>query len=70
MLIAYYSHAGNNYVDGSIQYLKTWAKLCPKTVIGERLSVSAFDRNPKDATKVTVPNGDVTAWIRRLGFSR
>jgi hypothetical protein len=37
-------------------------------VLGDGLDVSAFDRNPNDATRVSVPNKDVTAWLRRIGF--
>jgi flavodoxin len=42
--------------------------LSPRAVLGEGLDVSAFDRNPNDATRVTVPNRDVTSWLRRIGF--
>jgi flavodoxin len=45
-------------------------KLCPGLVLGEGLSVSAFDTNPKDNTRVTTPNRDVTSWLRKLGMSR
>jgi flavodoxin len=44
-------------------------KLCPKAAIGEGLSVSAFDTNPKDNTRVTAPHRDVTAWLRKLGLT-
>ena len=43
-------------------------RLSPRAVLGDGLDVSAFDRNPNDATRVTVPNGDVTSWLRRIGF--
>jgi flavodoxin len=43
-------------------------RLVPMAVLGDGLDVSAFDRNPNDATRVNVPNGDVTAWLRRIGF--
>jgi flavodoxin len=45
-------------------------KICQKTTIGAGLSVSAFDSNPKDSTRVTAPNRDVTAWLRKLGMAR
>jgi flavodoxin len=45
-------------------------KLSPKAVLGDGLNVSAFDRNPNDATRITIPNRDVTAWLRRLGVVR
>jgi flavodoxin len=45
-------------------------KLCPGVVLGEGLSVSAYDTNPKDNTRVTAPNRDVTAWLRKLGMAR
>jgi flavodoxin len=45
-------------------------KLCPRAVIGEGLSVSAFDTKPKDNTRVTTPNRDVTAWLRKVGVVR
>ena len=44
-------------------------RLSPRAVIGEGLSVSAMDRNPNDNPRVTVPNKDVTAWLRKLGIS-
>jgi hypothetical protein len=44
-------------------------KLCPRTVPGEGLAVSAFDTNPNDSTRVTTPNRDVTSWLRRLGIT-
>jgi flavodoxin len=45
-------------------------KICPQVVLGEGLAVSAFDTNPKDATRVTALNRDVTAWLRKLGMTR
>jgi flavodoxin len=45
-------------------------KLCPGSVPGEGLSVSAFDTNPKDNTRVTMPNRDVSSWLRKLGMAR
>jgi flavodoxin len=45
-------------------------KLCPGLALGEGLSVSAFDTNPKDNTRVTTPNRDVSSWLRKLGMSR
>ena len=44
-------------------------RLSPQAVLGEGLDVSAFDRNPNDATRVTVPNRDVTTWLRRIGMT-
>jgi flavodoxin len=58
------THGGSRF-GRSLEDIK---KLCPRAVIGEGLSVSAFDSNPKDATRVTAPNRDVTAWLRRLGM--
>jgi len=43
-------------------------RLSPRAVLGDGLDVSAFDRNPNDATRVSAPNRDVTAWLRRIGF--
>jgi len=43
-------------------------RLSPRAVLGDGLDVSAFDRNPNDATRVTAPNRDVTSWLRRIGF--
>jgi len=43
-------------------------RLNPRAVLGDGLDVSAFDRNPNDATRVSAPNRDVTAWLRRIGF--
>jgi flavodoxin len=45
-------------------------RLSPRAVLGDGLDVSAFDRNPNDATRVSVPNRDVTAWLRRIGITR
>jgi flavodoxin len=44
-------------------------KLCPKAVLSEGLSVSAFDRNPNDNPVVTAPNRDVTSWLLKLGIT-
>jgi flavodoxin len=60
------THGGSRF-GRSLDDIK---KLCPQAILGEGLSVSAFDRNPKDATRVIMPNEDVTAWVRKLGFSR
>jgi flavodoxin len=43
-------------------------RLSPRAVLREGFDVNAFDRHPNDNTRVTVPNGDVTAWLRRIGF--
>jgi len=45
-------------------------RLSPRAVLGDGLDVSAFDRNPNDATIVSAPNRDVTAWLRRIGMTR
>jgi flavodoxin len=45
-------------------------KLCPRTTIGEGLSVSGSDNNPKDATRVTEPNREITAWVRKTGMAK
>jgi flavodoxin len=58
------THGGSRF-GRSLDDIK---KLCPRTTIGEGLSVSAFDTNPKDATRVTAPNRDVTAWVRKTGI--
>ncbi|MDR0503779.1 MAG: hypothetical protein LBH16_10725 [Treponema sp.] len=60
------THGGSRF-GSSLDDLK---KLCPGAVIGEGLSVSAFDRNPNDDPRVTVPNRDVTSWLRRIGMAR
>jgi hypothetical protein len=43
-----------------------------KTYVQELLSakglISDFDRNPNDDPRVTVPNRDVTNWLRKIGF--
>jgi flavodoxin len=44
-------------------------KLSPRAVLGEGFSVSAFDTNPNDSTRVTRPNRDVSAWLRGLGVT-
>ena len=60
------THGGGNF-RRSFEDLQ---RLSPRAVIGEWLAISAFDRNPNDDPRVTVPNRDVTAWLRRLGMSR
>ncbi|GAB6393093.1 MAG: flavodoxin [Treponematales bacterium] len=60
------THGGSRF-GRSLDDIK---KLCPKTTLGEGVSVSAFDTNPKDSTRVTPPNRDVTAWLRRLGAAQ
>jgi hypothetical protein len=60
------THGGSRF-GRSLDDIK---KLCPRTVLGEGLSLSAFDTNPKDNTRVTVPNRDVSSWLRKLGMSR
>jgi flavodoxin len=60
------THGGRGF-GNSLEEIK---QLCPRSVTGEGLAVSAFDRNPHDATRATIPNRDVTAWLRRLGVVR
>jgi len=43
-------------------------KLCPGAIIGEGLEVSAFDRNPNDAPRVTTPNRAVASWLVKIGM--
>jgi flavodoxin len=59
------THGGSRF-GRSLDDIK---KLCPKAALGEGLSVSAFDTNPKDGTRVTAPHRDVTAWLRKLGLT-
>ena len=60
------THGGRGF-GNSLEELQ---RLCPRSVIGEGLAVSAFDRNPNDAPRVTIPNRDVSAWLRRIGATR
>jgi flavodoxin len=60
------THGGSRF-GRSLDDIK---KLSPQVVLGEGLSVSAYDTNPKDATRVTTPNRDVTAWLRKIGMAR
>jgi flavodoxin len=60
------THGGSRF-GRSLDDLK---KLCPRAVIGEGIEVSAFDSNPKDATRVTSPNRSVTSWLRNLRITR
>jgi flavodoxin len=60
------THGGSRF-GRSLDDIK---KLCPRLVLGEGLSVSAFDTNPKDATRVTAPNRDVASWLRKIGMAR
>ena len=57
------THGGSGF-GKSLEDIK---KLCPKAVIGEGFSVSVFNKNPNDKPNVTVPDRDITAWLRRIG---
>ena len=58
------THGGSRF-GRSLEDIK---KTCPQAVIGEGLSVSAFNTNDKDAAGVTAPNREVTAWLRKTGM--
>ena len=58
------THGGGRF-GRSLDDLK---KLCPRAVIGEGLSVSAFDKNPTAGSKENAPNRDVTSWLRKIGM--
>ena len=60
------THGGRGF-GNSLEEIK---QLCPRSVTGEGLAVSAFDRNPDDAPRVTIPNRDVVLWLRRIGVAR
>jgi flavodoxin len=60
------THGGSRF-GRSLDDIK---KLCPRVVLGDGLDISAFDSNPKDATRVTTPNRSVSAWVRRLGIAK
>jgi flavodoxin len=60
------THGGSRF-GSSLDDIK---KLCPRAVIGEGVSISAFDSNPKDATRVTTPNREVAAWVRKTGMAK
>jgi flavodoxin len=60
------THGGSRF-GRSLEHIK---KLCPRTALGEGLSVSAFDSNPNDSIRVSAPNRDVTAWLRKIGIAR
>jgi flavodoxin len=59
------THGGSRF-GRSLDDIK---KLCPRAVLGEGIDISAFDTNPKDSTRVTTPNRNVTAWLRKLGIT-
>jgi flavodoxin len=59
------THGGSRF-GRSLDDIK---KLCPRAILGEGLSVSAFDTNPNDNTRVTTPNRDVSSWLRNLGIT-
>jgi flavodoxin len=59
------THGGSRF-GKSLDDIK---KLCPRSILGEGLSVSVFDTNPKDNTRVTTPNRDVNSWLRKLGIA-
>jgi flavodoxin len=58
------THGGSRF-GRSLEDIK---KRCPGALIGEGLSISAFDANPKDNTRVTTLNRDVRSWLHRLGM--
>ncbi|MDR1134188.1 MAG: flavodoxin [Synergistaceae bacterium] len=58
------THGGSRF-GRSLDDIK---KLCPKAVVGDGIDVSAFDSNPTDNPRVTVPNKNVTSWLRGLGM--
>ena len=58
------THGGSRF-GRSLDDIKS---LSPRAVIGEGLEVSAFSRNPS-SLRVSVPNRDVTSWLRRIGIS-
>jgi flavodoxin len=60
------THGGSRF-GRSLDDIK---KLCPQAVIGDGLDVSAFDTNPKDDPRVTLPNKNVTSWLRGLGMTQ
>jgi hypothetical protein len=60
------THGGSG-LGHSIDDIK---KLCPRAVIGEGIDISAYDKNPKDAPRVTTPDRDVTAWLRKIGVTK
>jgi flavodoxin len=60
------THGGSRF-GRSLDDIK---RLAPRVTLGDGLSVSAFDTNPKDATRVTTPNREVTAWIGKTGMAR
>jgi flavodoxin len=49
--------------------LRDIQRLYPWIALGEGLSVSAFDRNPDDAPRVSTPNEEVTSWLRKLDIA-
>jgi flavodoxin len=59
------THGGSRF-GRSLDDIK---KLCPRAVLGEGIDISAFDTNPNDSTRVTTPNRNVTAWVRRVGIA-
>ena len=60
------THGGSRF-GSSLDDIK---KLCPQAVVGDGLSVRAFDRNPNDSPVVSAPNKDVAAWLAKLGMSK
>jgi flavodoxin len=60
------THGGSRF-GRSLDDIK---RLCPRAVTGEGISISAYDTNPKDNTRVTTPNRDVASWLRKLGVAR
>jgi flavodoxin len=58
------THGGSRF-GRSLDDIK---RLCPRVILGNGFSVSAFDTNPNDSTRVSTPNRDVTFWLRRLGM--
>jgi flavodoxin len=59
------THGGSRF-GRSLDDIK---KLCPQAVLGEGIDISAYDTNPRDNPRVSVPNRDVTSWLRKLGVT-
>jgi len=59
------THGGSRF-GRSLDDIK---KLSPKAVIEEGIDVGSFKRNPDGAPSVTVPDKDVTEWLRKNGIA-
>jgi flavodoxin len=58
------THGGSRF-GSSLEDIK---RVSPKAVLGEGISIKAFDNNPKTPPILSSANSSVTKWLSKLGF--